>query len=250
VTRTRAIRHTAIRCTTVSSILPLICAISLGCHSFVKRPQPIRVLLIGDSITRGKMEGPEGPNFAEQLSQRLGAKYQVEKYACSGTTSTNWIPGPGNERAWCGENLPWMMRDLYKDYVARNLPADIVVLLLGTNDAQKAPKNRDHRRLAAKYRRRMERIVDHMLEDGTGHIFLMPPPKLSASFGRRAGLIELFRDQLNQIAGSRDRITFGPDLYELLNRRDHFTKGPHPTLVGHTLIAEALHDAIASHYGE
>ncbi len=82
----------AIQCT----LAALICVTSLGCQTFLKEREPVReptrVLLLGDSITRGKMVGPQGANFAEQLHERLGPRYKVEKYACAGTTSTNWLP--------------------------------------------------------------------------------------------------------------------------------------------------------------
>jgi len=192
------------------------------------------------------MTGRQGPNFAEQLAARLGPEFRVEKYACAGTSSVNWAPSPGNEPEWCGENHEWARRDLYRDYVAWNLPADIVVLMLGTNDAQLAPEDEDQKDVVMRYWFNMTRIVDRMLRDGAGHIFLMAPPRLDPNFGSRARLINQFRSRLQEIAGRRPRVTFGPDLFRTLKRADHFKRGPHPTLEGHTQIANSLYDSITS----
>ncbi len=83
----------------------------------------IKVACIGDSITLGAgVEDRERNNYPAQLQRILGSAYQVKNFGVSGSTMLR------------KGNWPWSNHSYGKD-MARYQP-DIVVIMLGTNDAK------------------------------------------------------------------------------------------------------------------
>lgn len=86
----------------------------------------IKVACIGDSITYGHgVENWEKNNYPAQLQELLGEKYNVANYGSSGA-----CVNPNGDQ-------PYINRDVYQASLAYD--ADIIVFMLGTNDAK--PEN-------------------------------------------------------------------------------------------------------------
>src|SRR5262245_2974066 len=89
---------------------------------------PLRVVLLGDSITEGYVSAPVGPAFATLLADSLGTGFEVVNLGCAGASSLDWSPGAASSP--CGA-LPPELPNVYAARAAPSLPADLVVVLLG-----------------------------------------------------------------------------------------------------------------------
>src|SRR5215475_1611185 len=117
---------------------------------------PYKVVLLGDSITRGLTSEPSGPPYATLLADSLGAGFDVINIGCGGASSRDWSPTAGS--AVCGGLPdPLLSETLYPAMAKPNLPADLVVIMLGTNDAigffEPAPLT------SAEYRSALEELI-------------------------------------------------------------------------------------------
>ena len=80
---------------------------------FVASATPLRIVALGDSITQGASSEPDGsPGWVELLP------YDVHNVARGGTSSLDWGSGP-----------------YFDAFALPALPADLVLVMLGTNDA-------------------------------------------------------------------------------------------------------------------
>lgn len=79
-------------------------------------PEPVKVALVGDSIT----EGYGGHPYSDSMQEALGAGYEVLNFGESGASASGWA------------NLPYKDTPSYKE--SRDAKADIVIIQLGTND--------------------------------------------------------------------------------------------------------------------
>jgi lysophospholipase L1-like esterase len=76
--------------------------------------QPLRVACVGDSITRGS-------GYPAKLQSLLGSNYNVANFGVDGATVT------------LSSERPYMNQSQFQ--MAQNFQPDIVVVMLGTNDA-------------------------------------------------------------------------------------------------------------------
>ncbi len=197
---------------------------------------PNRVLLIGDSITAGVVSGAGGEAYASVLPALLGDDYEVVNAGCGGASSWDWTLS--RPSALCGGYgvLPGSM---YEVMAAPNLPAEIVSIMLGTNDAsgfyepQPVP--------VAEYRSALEEIVGLVLAEGAEKVILMPPPDhIWGDPTRRTRLIG-YRAEILDLCVVTAGVVCGPDVFMLLDlARDFENWNLHPNARGHRAIAEAL----------
>ncbi len=129
--------------------------------------QPIRVACVGDSITYGLGVADRAHNsYPAQLQQRMDAaapgKWEVKNFGVSAMTLMH------------GTTMPYTARAEYKDSVA--YAADVVIIMLGTNDT-----NGQHRHLIAGHFEAdyLRLIESYRAGRGAGQprIILMLPPK-------------------------------------------------------------------------
>jgi len=200
---------------------------------------PLRLLLVGDSITAGVVAG-EGDPYAVQLAGQLGPAWDVANAGCGGASSLDWVPDAG--AAFCGsQGIP--TPNLYTARAAPELPADVATILLGTNDALGffEPEPVD----PADYGDALAELAFGLLADGASHVLLLTPPPQFDPFAdfRLAG----YRDAVLALCGGADPgIVCGPDLFTLLDASDFDAGNVHPRLSGHTKIADALHAGVTA----
>lgn len=200
--------------------------------------EPVSVVLLGDSITSGVASEPAGPGYAALLADALGSGYALRNVACAGTTSIDWSPSVGN--GVCGPDR--VAPSMYAARARTALPADLVVILLGTNDAsgflepEAVTPQRYHEALAE--------LVRALQADGAARVMLMTPPQFYQGSVRR---LAHYRDEVLELCSPpADSILCGPDVYSLLTAEDFAFNDPHPNAVGHRKIATALRDAIVA----
>lgn len=198
---------------------------------------PSSVVLVGDSITHGIVSGGGTP-YAPLLADALGGDFAVANLGCGGASSLDWTLSRGG--AICGGE-PFQIPNLYQARARAQLPAEIVTILLGTNDALGffEPEVVS----AQAYSDAISEIVDHLLADGAEQVMLMTPPQnfqsLSAQFNLAA-----YRLEILALCGTDPAVLCGPDLFSLLGAADFATGNLHPNAAGHQKIADALTPAI------
>jgi len=219
-------------------------ALALLLHAGLATPAaaaPIRVVLLGDSITAGYVSAPAGPDFATLLAGSLGAGFEVVNIGCPGASSLDWSPSAGD--SYCPP-LPAQLPNLYTALAATNLPADLVVVVLGTNDAtgwlEPQPLT------AQTYRNAIDELVAGLLADGAGQVMLATPPP---NFDSPPALLLLaeYAVEIQALCGAQgDDVLCGPDLLNLLEAGDFAPGDVHPNALGHATIATALQTSIGA----
>jgi lysophospholipase L1-like esterase len=122
------------------------------------------------------------------------------------------------------------------------LPADLVVILLGTNDA--AAIFEPESLSPARYRDAIRDLTLQLQLDGAARVMLMTPPQF---YGGPVVRLRHYRDEILELCSPpADSILCGPDVHTLLQLEDFAPEDPHPNAAGHAKIAEALRDAIVT----
>jgi lysophospholipase L1-like esterase len=194
-----------------------------------------RVLLLGDSITAGAVSGPSsrllsganGPGYASRLADALGPRVLVKNVGAGGTTSTSWL---GQIESPEGASVS----------------GDLVVVLLGTNDALWPPGHppTERARFAANLR-----AIASGLGRGFGVVMLLTPPPAPAANPNASpewtARLSGYREEVLLACAELERVVCGPDLFTLLDPRGDFHEGNiHPNAAGHAKIAAALAEAL------
>ena len=181
----------------------------------------IRVACIGDSIT-------ELPDYPHELQTLLGTNYTVGNFGAGGAT---------------------VLLDTDKPYIdqvefvrAKNFLPDIVIIMLGTNDAR------------TDYFKSIDSFVpDYMkllnaiqaLESNPKIFLVKPPPLFDNTFElKNENLLEGIIPRIEQIANEEGLLII--DVYAALeNHPEYFwDDGVHPTSEGATVIANEVYEAI------
>lgn len=198
-----------------------------------------RVLMIGDSITEGTQSAPEGVPYTTVATALLGPGYDVVVEGCGGSSTFDWSLLGGVTLC----NGGWWSPTLYEARAQPNLPADVVTVMLGTNDAtgffEPAPVPEDE------YARNLDDIVDNLLADGAGTVLLMsPPPMCTTADAATVARLEAYRLVVGATCALRAQVACGPDVYTLLDADDFAGCDVHPNGQGHQTMGIALATSI------
>lgn len=195
-----------------------------------------KVACVGDSITYGMLRGPKGDftqfdNYPQKLGALLGEDWKVCNYG-----------QPGAHVTRDGEKLCYW--DLRQFTESREKKAEVVIIMLGTNDSVAWD--------AARYEESLGELVDAYREGNPdARIVLMicpsvyPNPATGAVFGNiNAGILdEEVPGIVTEIAQEK-----GTELVDLHTfTADHpewFADGVHPNGEGHDHIAAYLYEQI------
>ncbi len=240
-----------------STVRGLSLVLASTIFAFAARGEPIRVLVIGDSLSttgdRYISGDRKGKSFAEQLEIDLGDGYELINVACPGTTAIAWsLSNPG---ALCPPH-PWdtFSNGILRDRALSQLPVDIATVLLGTNDAVR--RQESGYVSAETYGETLDEIVGALLEGGAGKVVLMTPPDIDTPEAHRR--MRAYREQILSRCGSSDRLICGPDFFTLLDLDTDFATGDdplrpgqdpsqhdiHPNAHGHARMAKALGETL------
>jgi lysophospholipase L1-like esterase len=205
---------------------------------------PLRVLLIGDSITYGTgfVSDDAGPPYAELLASLLDADHEVVNAGCGGASSLDWsLSLPGSV---CG-GVGVLPDGLFVERALPHLPAEMVSIMLGTNDAIGFFEPRPVP--VPIYRLALDEIVSNLLAAGADTVILMTPPDhIWPDPAARNRLIG-YREQVLDICSETSSVICGPDVFALLDPVLHFEGGDlHPNARGHAIIAQSLYETIAA----
>ena len=189
--------------------------------SNIRNVQIIRVACVGDSIT-------ELTNYPEELQSMLGDGYTTRSFGSSGST------------VLLNSYMPYAYQITFAG--AKKFLPDIVVIMLGTNDAR-TDNFKSVDKFSADYIRLISEIQDIETDP---QIFLVKPPPIfenelyleSVNLEQILLLIEQVADQLGLPV---------IDVYSALEgRSEYFEDGVHPSIEGASVIADEVYKAIIS----
>lgn len=199
-----------------------------------------KVLMIGDSITQGQQSLPAGQQYTTVAAAILGPQYEVVEIGCGGASSGDWLPF--GDVTLCGGEF-WSP-NIYLNRALPNLPAEMVTIMLGTNDAtgffEPAPITPEQ------YRENMSDLVTSLINDGAEQVLLMsPPPMCAAADPLTVGRLTAYRLIIKDLCETLPGVICGPDVYTLLNPEDFAGCDVHPNGVGHQKLGIAVAKAIS-----
>ena len=176
-----------------------------------------RVACIGDSIT-------ELSTYPHHLQTMLGTNYLVKEFGVTGSTVlTNSV-------------TPYIDQEEFQ--TAKEFLPNIVVILLGTNDARE-----DHYQSIDNFVADYEQLVREVqaLESKPKIFLVKPPPIFDNEYLRNTNLLEGIIPRIEQVANELSLTTI--DVYTpLANHPEYFmADGIHPNDEGATLIASEIY---------
>jgi acyl-CoA thioesterase I len=181
---------------------------------------PIRVACVGDSIT-------DGTEYPADLWMMLGTNYTVGNFGVGGATASLESDGP------------YMNQIKFQE--AKQFKPDIVVIMLGTNDAYPS-RQQNLNNFTNDYKK----LVDAFQElSSKPKIFLViPPPVFNAALGpNNTILLDGVIPRLTQVATELGLPII--DMYtRMTNHADYFWDGVHPNGNGAKIIATQIYEAI------
>jgi lysophospholipase L1-like esterase len=190
-----------------------------------------RLVVLGDSHVKGPQSRPQGSSFVEVLREELGWRYEVVAAGCPGSTTRDWTQD--------GPTLGCSMQNAYPELAQPRLPAEIVVILLGTNDAVGYLEERPL--TPQVYAQAMQKLVRRVQRDGGQRILLLGPPPNPLLRKRGLQRLRQYPKALAELAEKEPDVYMGPDLQEFINFEEHFGgRRIHMNGVGHRLIGERL----------
>jgi acyl-CoA thioesterase I len=212
--------------TKVSAIIIsiVILSASLATYCVVTTPivaaKPIRVACVGDSITQGS-------GYPDKLQMMLGSNYIVVNFGvCGSTVSQN-------------STIPYINQTAFKR--AEDFAPDIVVIMLGTNDANpEIAHNEDN------FETDYAQLVNSFEAlDGNQLIWVVKSPPIFSdnSNYNNTYLSNTVLPHIDNVASQMNLPKI--DIYSAFgNHSDYFMDGVHPNPDGASLIASNVYDAI------
>jgi acyl-CoA thioesterase-1 len=207
------------KCFLVCVAVLIVSVVSTALFFGAFRGRSIRVACIGDSIT-------ELSTYPTDLQELLGATYYVREFGVAGTT---------------------VMFDTYNPYInqhrfqaAKEFQPDIVVILLGTNDARE-----DNYQFIANFTFDYKQIVTEMqaLESKPRILLVKPPPLFENNLSlSNENLLEGVIPGIEQVADELGLTLI--DAYTPLDGHpEYFVDGVHPNYDGASIIASEIYEA-------
>ncbi|MCL5877128.1 MAG: GDSL-type esterase/lipase family protein [Candidatus Bathyarchaeota archaeon] len=182
-------------------------------------PRPIRVACVGDSITVG--------GYPLYLQDMLGFGYQIKNFGvCGATVSQN-------------STIPYMNQPEFKK--ALEFDPDIVVVMLGTNDA-----NPEITYCGENFVSDYEQLIQSFQSlKGQEQIWIVKSPPIFSdnSAYNNTYLSQTVLPQIDTLANQLNLPTIDVNSV-CANYSDYFGDGVHPNSDGASLIAENVYEAI------
>lgn len=188
-----------------------------------------KILCIGDSITYGQgvLRSRERESYPALLAEQLGADYQVRNY------------GLCNRTLLAEGEMPYVAEDFAEESLEED--ADIVIIMLGTNDSKKKNWN------AEKYEEEYIKFVkNYQNMESAPKVYIMMPPAVFAEVKGEGDCDDtVIREEVVPIVSRVAEETGAGliDLYSLTESHpEWFADGLHPNADGNRAIAETIYE--------
>lgn len=127
-------------------VMPFLQIMVSGVHAQIKGSQPIKVACIGDDLTEGSMTSDHvEKTYPARLGALLGRKYEVRNFGVNGAVTMKGFEASYVDSSQYTESLKYQ--------------PDVVVIMLGLNDAKPKFWNCDGNENGEKYKQDLEDIV-------------------------------------------------------------------------------------------
>ncbi len=208
-----------------------------GLHNNKKpKDDKIKIACVGDSVTygHGVANWPTN-NYPAQLQRLLGDKYHVSNFGVSGSTAQN------------DSDKPYMETKAYQHSLSFN--ADIVVIMLGTNDT----KTHNWEDLQA-FLKDYNILINSYKQNNTNvKIFVCSPVKAffvkenqfngASSFDIQPKIVEQIANSIQSFCAENDYYYI--DMYSNIASKEMFSRdGIHPNKEGALYIAHIVAQSI------
>lgn len=185
-------------------------------------PKVVKVACVGDSIT-------ELSGYPFKLQLLLGGNYEVENFGVSGSTAS------------VNSNISYMNQAAFRKALA--FQPDIVLIMLGTNDANRATCYDDD--ISDDYIRLV--MAFQNLNSNPEIVVVDSPPIYSTYSGyNNTYLTANIIPTINTVADELNLPTV--DMYGTMGSPGYFADGIHPNDGGSTVIADTLYGAVQQYY--
>ena len=223
---------------------------ALACGAAPVRPSaPLRILPLGDSITYGS-HGQDTAGYRGPLYQLLtNANYRIDYVGTDGGTQGSVIRLPDSDHeheghsGWGTANIPTVSRmgvyDALPNVFSRILAPNIVLLHIGTNDAEDAPTMPE---IVARYRKILDRITTFQ---PSAHVIVTTPLRRAQERQEKllsTHLVPYVKPLAEEYARRGKRVHF-LDMRACISL-DDLDDGLHPTCAGYAKMAAAWFGAI------
>ncbi len=214
-------RHNSLSIALIA-VLTILVVISADLTLTQTAAEPIRVACVGDSIT-------ERSGYPTKLQMMLGSGYMVANFGVSGSTVVN------------NSTIPYMNQTAFER--AKSFNPDIVIIMLGTNDANGNISHSEDN-FEADYSQLIENF-QQLVGKQLVWVVRSPPIFNTNSAWNNTVLTNAILPHVDHIA---DRFNLPViDMYETFgNRTELFADGIHPTDDGSTVIASTVYEAITT----
>jgi lysophospholipase L1-like esterase len=208
----------------------VILIVSLGAETYAwqtmgnggRQANVIRIACVGDSITCGT-------TYPDDLWLLLGSNYVIGNFGVSGAT------------VFLNSSNPYMLTPAFR--VAKLFEPQIVIVMLGTNDASPA-LNESNAAFVSDYVRLISQFKE--LASKPKVWIAKPPPIFNNNSGLSGEyLLQNIIPDVQQVAN----LTGTPviDVYSpLINHSAYFPDGVHPDVNGSMVVATVIYDALTS----
>ncbi len=237
----------------IGSILVLGCCMYLTAQEgeqTTQKAEPVRIVCMGDSITRGIRAGVTFEQTYEQLLQkRLTETVGPVRVINAGIG---------------GERTDQAIKRLDRDVLSMN--PDYVTLMYGTNDCHWDPEATGPRLPIDKYEANLRQMITRIREAGAVPLIVTPPPltfalekivKLNPVYKERGITFETQRyvHRVRHIARQMNvplidiYAAYGELAVAGKNTDDYYTDGCHPNPAGHKVIADWFYEVFVDVLG-
>jgi acyl-CoA thioesterase-1 len=190
--------------------------------------KPMTVACVGDSITMGSRIEDRTMTYPAQLERLLGNGWRVVNYGVSGATMLT------------NGNKPYVRQKEYN--AALDAKADIVVIMLGTNDSK--PRNWAHKEEFTADAKAL--IESFRATNPSGSIFLcLPVPAFAVNYEIHGDVISGEIIPLLRQVAKDEGVPLIDCFAALSGKGDLFPDHIHPNADGAGLIAAAVRGAVA-----
>jgi lysophospholipase L1-like esterase len=181
------------------------------------RTEPIRIACVGDSLTRGT-------EYTLFLWDQLGSGYVIGDFGVGGTTVSK------------SSDKPYQNQSAFQ--LAKNFQPEIVILMLGTNDAG---LNEPKEAFVADYTTLIKSFQE--LSTKPAVFIVQPPPIANSSALSNTKLTDTIIPAIQSVANQTGATLI--DAYTpMLNHAGDYTDGVHPNADGAKIIADAIYTSL------
>ncbi len=212
-----------------------------------------KILILGDSVAAGTQGRPVGAPFHQILEDRLVTEVDPEivvvNGACGGTSTHDWA---SHEPSCCPQDpTGFAVPNLLEARAEPHLPADVVVLIIGGNDA--SGFGEPHPRTPEEYADALTAVIGELLDTGVRRVVKAGSPKLHPleEVCRRAkknARLALLREVDHEVCDADPRVDCAPEFFHLLDASDYALCNPHPNVSGQQKMADALFETLVEVY--